>query len=212
MRVVGIECKDDFLLGSLLPDIPWLPLMETIDTDERLTLHAAEKYDRCSGKIVNINGWISRYRSKMLKYDLYKGALTHIVLDNELSTSYQLIHDRISKGNVEVIWPGGDAALLDADDFAHSKWQSLETYSLAKFGRQDDWLLERSSWITHEAAEELETEFGLGSCYMDDLVMRILDRLPKDIPAGYKETSVPKFYDAIHANVLARCVMYLSLI
>lgn len=211
LPLVNVGNKYDFLLGSIIPDMPWSDSNE--EEELRGKAHMGKSRNISFGNIVDLDGWLDKYCFEVRKYDILKGALTHIILDHEVNAVLGLLVSEDILGMCHIQGVEADGRPLLEHDILRIKWSNLERFSIGRFGVQEDWLNEKSSWISHTASDIIYSHYGLPRHLQDDIVTHVLKRLPREP----READGPDIFtnvilSGIHDTCKAQCIRYLTLL
>lgn len=207
-----IENQYDFLLGSIIPDIPWMDVDDCIELRDKL--HLFRLRDNSFGYHADLSKWMDKYVHEIRKYDLFKGALTHMILDSEVNTALGLLVTYDNVGACSIFnQPNSTKLALTIDEVAERKWRDLERFSLDMFGVQTGWLFDDSFKLSQDASNLLVTCFNLPYAEQSSMNQEIVKR----VPTKPREVFGPTILDeelllCIHDLCVLRCLNYLNLL
>ena len=172
MKRLGVKNPFDFVIGSILPDAPWLNIAQAVNL--RGLLHCHERTAGNAFYSPNIEEWLNSHRDAPLSSDLYKGIVSHLILDNEINFFWNSICQKTSKG-----WKIlGSGKCINADP-APIKWKETRVYSSVSGDPMGLYLDYTNGELSPQAVNELSTAFGLTA---GDII-----KMPNNILSGIAE-------------------------
>ena len=125
---VPVRNRYEFLMGSIFPDAPWTTLEDAMCSGLRSELHCTKRVVDGSSDVAVVNDWLIEYRGYIRQYDFFKGALTHIILDNELNTIWNLLTVRHTVNDF-CSFTDSSAVHYTLKDISEIKWKSTRAYT-----------------------------------------------------------------------------------
>ncbi len=212
MSIVGAAHEKDFILGSILPDAPWMTIDDAIHSGARERLHMARMSKSGLCQIADYPMWLEEYVERAKESDLYCGYLTHMVLDTSLNQMWNLLTERVKLTSFCLKGKSEDE-ILSLDDLAKLKWSDVALYSKETFGLQLKYLPYEACQISKDTLYFLSWSMELP----EERIQIMLDKLPGvmrgmidvDKDSLYLDS---KLYDSIHKECVERCVRDISII
>lgn len=187
---MDVKHKEDFVIGSVVPDIPWLSVSDAIQSGKRSKLHCHVRTDNNIVDVPDISRWMAIYREQTKNSDLCKGMLTHIVLDHEINVLWNSIVTVIGFDSF-VIKREGTAAVCDIKQAAQIKWTDEGCYSRAKFRMPETVRLWKDNQpinniLTSDAVDILISDFGVKTEELSGVVPAIKERIKNELSSDIK--------------------------
>ncbi len=212
IKVFKPHNEHDFVLGSLLPDVPWMSVEEAIQSGIRERLHMAKMMANGLCSVADLSMWLDRQVSYIKGSDLYYGYLTHIVLDETLNQAWNMITKRVSLSKFLMKGKSG-SKLISIDSVARTKWNDLGLYAKKSFGCQADYVPRQLADLSNDACEVLSEDIGLNAEEIQEMLDKIPDIMKRMINVETGSFIINKaFYDSIHSECTARCARILSMV
>lgn len=196
----GIQNPYDFVIGSLLPDAPWLNMHASTNLRQFLHCHDKDEYNYVFSS-PNLSLWLSLHKDCPLSSDLYKGILSHIILDSEINFLWELICKYVGGG---LSYINGK---FSARNPVYYKWRETRVFTQFLSNPTELFKKYRSYGLSEAATKELKTTFDLLDADLDKLPSSILSTLTKDIEntEGYIWYVPFEQYTAVVDTVVFKC-------
>lgn len=208
LKDITVENSYDFLLGSVLPDIPWMTVTDSVMGGHRHRFHLSTCVTGKICEIPDVGKWISEHTIDMMYSDLYKGALTHVLLDASLNEVWNMFYCQIhrDKFRLRLDWDNDE---LSTKELANRKWGCISAYAAKTYGRQWDWLKD-GKWISQDCTKRLIEDFGLTEHELNNLRNCIMSEINRTFDLGQtSESLIPwDIYNDIH-NVVVKRAKYI---
>lgn len=212
LRIVNIQNKYDFLIGSLMPDTPWVTGDDIYDAVDRCLLHCFRNDRSGYFNVADCTVAAFKYKDNIRSMDLYKGLLTHVILD-ELVNSYGNMKYTEIDSQHYILIEENKQYTLSSKDFCQKHWDSTHSYPNARFPNVFIDFEEHSyTELTKSAVVHISKEFGqkgeIGKKIHDN-ACNALRQLRSVQPSG---ESWWDDYDRIHKCAIERSVAMLHVI
>lgn len=204
-----ITDKQSFIIGSLLPDTPWLSLREATNTGIRHLLHCVQ---RTTGPyaVPDVSSWISVNCKKVAASPLYQGWLSHLVLDRAVNEMWNI--------SVCIDAMGEHITSVNYKPCSYL----VEEFSNIRYEEMHKW--EANTFLNAKDTMELLTEHGNGiadtdifkifSAHYAPTLSKMCDSvqnyMSKDIITPAIEIHPPKAYACLHDYVVKQCCVLIN--
>lgn len=205
MKHVKVNNEFAFIIGALLPDTPWTDLSagETL----RFRLHMSRLMDNSVSGVADVAKFLDEYSAKLTDSDIYKGWLTHLILDNKLNCFWNMTH-YMDNYDLYFMYIGDDVPYT-TDQIAKAKWEDLSLYASERFGEQVSYF---KGLVKDELGEEdkyvLIDVIGISdSTDLDAIRTMAPDTMSRMCEHTISETMVPVgFYDMVHEDAVRESI------
>lgn len=131
MKRENVKNQKAFFLGAVLPDCPWLELKDAIMSGMRERMHLYRARNGLFGAEPDISQWCAKYGRALQYNDLFKGMLSHIILDNEINLLWNVAAEVDAFDRIIL----ADGSYVTQDKAAKTKWNELDRYREIRYGR-----------------------------------------------------------------------------
>lgn len=158
-----------FLLGSIIPDCPWMTTADAVMSGMRDRLHCYHQRNGMFNGEAGITRWVTLNERNLRNSDLYKGILTHILLDNEMNSLWNGV--AAVDGVNMISLPDGQ--LITQNRAAGIKWLEVQEFNKHHYGNVRIW----KNFPAYEFAEQnrVVEDFGLDEDEFVNAIISIND-------------------------------------
>lgn len=147
----------EFMLGSLIPDCPWMDVKDALTYGYRDWMHHYGKRGGAFSSICNVSEWVISNEMMLRQHDLFKGMLTHIILDSELNTLWNTI--AIVEEFDMIVLP--DNKRVTHVKASQIRWAEVTEYNARRYGVNSPWFKYFNGEKVVEACGLLKDQYGL---------------------------------------------------
>lgn len=207
-RQICYECdiidKTAFMFGSILPDVPWMDYDDIRRNSEKIRTHCLTMLDSRLFTVPDINFWLNKYERLVKDSDLYKGYLSHLLLDEEVAQTWNLVHIR-SEYDMNEICIGNYRSVLTDKELYVMCDNDVNSYTAKVF---DESLISVPiyDWISDKEKEYLAITMKLGESELNTMLHNV-DSCIKSMTNRAIEVDImpTRQYDLIHLECKERC-------
>lgn len=209
-KIVGYKNLHDFLLGSLVPDLPWGFEVSVQNQNGRNETHCIMRLSKGYATLCNVPQWITEHGAYIGKdgVDLYNGILTHIILDSKVGTLWNgkwgaesATQARLHKNPDEI---------MSKYAVSEIKWNDVALFAYNVIGDQRSWL-KGGLKLSDQAVAELKHHFALDDGAIQTMPGKIDGRMHLMLEHSSDQYYFSEStYSAIHDMVVAECAILIN--
>lgn len=169
----GSKRPKEFLLGSVIPDCPWWDTQTASVSGGRDRMHLYSQRNGKFGGEAGVTDWVIKNERWLRTYELYKGQLTHILLDYELNTIWN-VACLVEEFDM-IVYPNGRR--VTQEEAGLHKWAEVTEYNARRYGESSCWFAYPDDKEKAETCGLLKDHYGLTNEELTSMFNRIDDTL-----------------------------------